>query len=1603
MLGDVNQPSLQEIQDARDALASARAATASSRAREAQSRNALEALSRVTRTESKQLFQAEREHTRDAQDLSATRGREQAAEQNLNNLIAGATSAAAVRPGMSADYPVVLFPVRIETRFQTELSPPELWIRVYPDELLALTHESELTEDEIKFAEDYWQSSWKNAIAAKQNGWTETKSWLEAQKDPWRKLVGHVPSARAAWLARQLEPEEFDLKNPPTKAEPQFPPVTQREHSWTRAAETTLLPDRFTVYLYRGGAQIYQQPFDNPVKEPLRLTANPETTGDDPLITLPNSGIRINQKARWTLDFDSAVEVGLGVRLKLTQQDLTLRFDRVMVLGLKETLGPLTGKAQIERLLDDHHYSRGLAFVPQGTSTKNTSRTSAGYDKGDLGGERSFEIERVGDLLTKKPEDAPKTNGQYFGEALGVDPAAVRFVDVTSGIERESARHMNNALWPATLGYFLEQMLDGVFNGEQRQAARRYFVNWVAGRGHYPAFRVGAVPYGILPVSSLDSWVVDANEADEVARALPDGLKSALQIWRAASNAAPRIGLSADADADLCHVLAMDAATREVWIRNATGPDYHGNITSLFGVDGDGLATQQKIELARQVAARLGHPEWAVRIMGMTFANAAHWMSYETNADPIGFDANGKPRGVPLVLDQMPPEQTDADYLEWILNAQLDELRDQNFPPDSVPPNALLYVLLRHAALIEYRARGLNAMVSAGAARPEEHYEPELIGIIPGTENAPTIWQRFNQQLPGTSQLLGDFIFQNRHVPEDTQLPSFFDSLQALKDLAADELQRLCAEEIDLCSHRLDAWITSLPARRLWQMRATKPLGSHLGAYSWVENLKPVDQSRVRQAQVGGQVVSVQANSGGYIHAPSMDHAATAAILRNAYLTRQGEAQERYAIDLSSAQVRTAIEILDAVRNGQPLWAVLGYRFERALQDRQLSQYIFDFRKLYPWVDPTHDTNGELPQGAEAIAARYVVHGVKLRDQWRNHKASLQGKPFDGSQLVLDTVSDLKTNHAARTKIESALDELDSSVDALADLLTAESVFQAVRGNTTATVASLDSMSRGLRPPEPELAAQPRDGIVLTHRVATLLGTPTLKAWPNHPTPRSIAEPALNGWAAELLGDPASMQCSVSFKAPQGGGSSVVSISELRLQAIDFVAWAAQKNTNDKDALSALDRLVIDGAFAKVRNLTEEPAALEIDYQPNGSTAMLDALEMARAIQDVLGNARPLMPRDLLALDAQVSETAMKQLTLEMENRLDQNNVTDTALKNFNSLTGDLANQLAAVQNAVDQFKAANNSGNLPDLAQLRKLLQDISLYGISSAFPVNWIGNSLANVEELLAQGQAVLIGAQRRLEIANDSKQDLKDRLQAVFGRDFVALPRFVFDQDNGASELEQALAFGPALVKEGSDPFVVRKWFQKAAIVRPALNTWKNLELMRCALASKQLDFEIAQLPYDKTESWVALPFQTPLKAARVSLALHRMVTPQPGDEWCGLLLDEWSEMVPNLTESTGVAFYYDNPGAEAPQAVLVAVPPDPNQTNWTTETLATIVNETLDLAKVRAVDGELLGDLGQFLPALCFAGNVANDTVATNFNQYTSASPAVRNQSGHQSGH
>jgi hypothetical protein len=146
---------------------------------------------------------------------------------------------------------------------------------------------------------------------------------------------------------------------------------------------------------------------------------------------------------------------------------------------------------------------------------------------------------------------------------------------------------------------------------------------------------------------------------------------------------------------------------------------------------------------------------------------------------------------------------------------------------------------------------------------------------------------------------------------------------------------------------------------------------------------------------------------------------------------------------------------------------------------------------------------------------------------------------------------------------------------------------------------------------------------------------------------------------------------------------------------------------------------------------------------------------------------------------------------------------------------------------------------------------------------------------------------------------------------------------------------------------------------AQVRPAVRTLEALSCCSEALGTGQpLRLHVGQLPAPaagSSQRWAGLPIDgVPVPGNVVSLGLVGASLPAEGRALAGLLVDEWVEVVPSRRETTAVAFHYQAPGAEAPQAILLAVPSRADATRWEAADLEAALLETIDLVHGRTAD-------------------------------------------------
>jgi hypothetical protein len=406
-----------------------------------------------------------------------------------------------------------------------------------------------------------------------------------------------------------------------------------------------------------------------PVQDPLTLSLPLSADLDDDAVDLSGDGLRVDPDVLWTFDFERAEQAGMAVRFSLAARDFELGFQRVLALGVKSSLTPEESAQELEALFDGHHYTRGLSFVAQGTPTNNTRSTTSGYPVRDPAGAQSFAIERGVSLAR------PGADGERFMTALGLRTSVADHIEGADRDEQRPAWAMATALWPGTLGYFLDQLMAPVLDRPAIQEAWRHFTGYVRARGAFPAFRVGDVPYALLPISSLYDWQPEL-DATGAARVLPPLLLRARGIWARLADNAPHVNRTNDPDADLLETLALDASTREVRVRYAIGFETQVNLIGYLGAGTEAWVTLQRT-IARQVLDAIGQPDWDPRVLYLAYGDAAWPVRYglitgtELTADrPAELLSETQPLGI--------------DYIRYIRRATVEMLREPAVSGDAM-------------------------------------------------------------------------------------------------------------------------------------------------------------------------------------------------------------------------------------------------------------------------------------------------------------------------------------------------------------------------------------------------------------------------------------------------------------------------------------------------------------------------------------------------------------------------------------------------------------------------------------------------------------------------------------------------------------------------------------------------------------------------------------------------------------------------------------------------------------------------------------------------------------------------------------------------------
>lgn len=1432
-------------------------------------------------------------------------------------------------------FPVSLLPVRLEARFAAKA----LRVRIYPDLIHANAHSLKLTEFEAQAGYAYWTALWADK--------GENTEQITLERERLGALLG---ARRALYVAGETEPLNWEKWD---GGEPTFPEIETIEALPPVSAD--LLPDFWTWRLYNTSkVEIMRGRCKNDVATDLCMAPTfgeaesrieAESSHDDEIAAFLKA-----QNLRWMVDFKAAVAAGMAFEIRLG--DMVPRFGALLVAGVRINDDHGAAAEQLNDQFRAHWFSHGLDALPTGTVTNNTDDGTtdqttalpdmdAVFEQNEerrplLAAGRAALVRQSPPALLKMPaaDTLSVSLGMNFGNILDRTPNADRLDGLGGAVF--------NTVTGTGLGQFYADAMatewggNAPIGGAYRAAARHHF-DWVRASGPVPSLRVGAQPYGVLPIqarlnqetaakedvpivsailsllhpflASLPVATLDPEATDGIPDDSPEqAVIGLLEVLGAVPNphALHLRTLTHNAAGDAARVVgaldAIEAIFSDPNTQKGMGWEVHlgGFRARITGVPNAHEPNAKAPLLAHQRAEVEALKSWIL----------AGWITPLLQGDVID------------IIEQDIDPLLDAYEEAW--DAMPDILRRHFFRGgiSDAPPAVDKPVGLMNFVHSTYDLEAQPVPTTVTADGTLEQLDSLLELALNELQSPGPVADR-DSLLDAPAPLLHWLIDQAwmRVLPADAQeLSAALALLQAriadpsgadkddpdLTGLIA-ELDRLMRESLSLFMNRLDAWVTSFASKRLANLRADQPRGITIGGYGWLLDLKK----------------TMEPVSQGFIHTHSMNHAATAAVLRSGwagYGTSQATAP--LSVDLTSDRMRGAMWILDAVRGGEDLAEVLGARFERMLHedDLPLDRYIDDVRAIVNAGRGLPRPEAQIADGV-AIARAFSTDLTPEEQTIRNDLLSL-ASPFTGGSAAA----------LRNRRVRALYHQLAAELDAVADVTLAQSVHALAQGKDTQSGAMLNMLGdQEGAVPEIDLPYMPRQAQTITHRIAAICpgGTEAKRV-----DPLSVAEPGLWDWLAERL--PAPEDVELPVRVPMANGRlrriGTVRASELDITSVEMMALCGR---GESQAGSPLGRLMRVRALAKYAARIADPGVVDLQFTANlRQRISVDQFGIvAGAARAALSRMRALTVVDLTppgevptaTLDGGALETRLATLT----------------------------DRLVALK-AQLEFAGSDPSLMLPIAARLAA----IRVTGAAA------LGEAPEDAEVYQGVIEA-LAGRIDALRAAGDTDETL---LAGGIGKVLTILPPIDLARDHPIFDAQDNGQVVRDVDTEGT------LWFRqirRTAEGADALGDFLDLVHALTPQASEQSG--VLQLPVHD-ERWAAVA--TPKADTRDRMCLYiasgfkDVAKSRP---LAGIVAATWVDAIPRADQQTGLAVHFDSPSARPPQAILLSMLDKPEKMATDDQVYDQLIG-TLELTRLRAIGADRIAQLGHIAPATFLPGTV-----------------------------
>lgn len=1558
-------------------------------------------------------------------------------------------------------FPILLFPVRIETRFVNR-NGEKLLVRFFPDDIAIQTFEKPLMAEEKVRGVEY------NLITD-----------ISLKKASWDGLCASFGQTRAAWIA--LNSTTTDIKS----------------SSWTEAPHTKIMPDKFIVKLYKKNIAIPVREVEgNPIPDILDVGINPK---DDQSLKNDNNILEASDDIKWMIDFDEAVIKGMAISIPLFGDEHITGFEKLIAVGVKTSSDESVGSSLLEELIDSHHYTNGLAILKQGESVKNTKENRAGYTSFEYGNEISYAVEQEGPLITSTPNRTEKVDGELLADALGVPKASFDHIIRADGTDIQDAKRFANMGFKAVLG---NPMLKYGFrwnNYEQIEKLRNFFTEHVRGRGTIPSFRVGKVPYGVLLSADLDKIPKRHPSLEEDLKARIREIIGEMEDTVFIPALDDRRGFYKEGDnPELSFVegQASTALSNGHFLRFASGPELTWNLLQLEG---------------KQAEADI----W--------YNNQVLFSDEITNNPILGFKDKARitmtsfaPENIklekPLIQDGYLSKEGalgsmsggNMNFLNWLSLANFEDVLDENFNLSgaSDKPNSLLYETIRKSLLLDYWHTAANYLDFT----LDERIEPELVNIPIVNTNVPApyegqgaynpynffpsfnyfnnteipeysyfqywrvitkamkwfksnnpdldlleyvvdwssveqICMSFEEQNPmmiprpsessmmvqnAFSQLSmyaqqndpfilteeqyfteakyqwnedvtvhynkweiinfrynGELIWEllsngrNNGDTQRTVLDSVLDDILYCSDLTPLELDLLFKGLLDCCADRVDAWKHACFADHFNNKRydsGDNPIHkTYIGAYGWLTNLEPKaftdftpswPQSSKNTAFTSkyGSSVKKDEKNAGFIWTPSLNQAVTTAVLRAGFVNKANQNEPSMLLtNMTSEKIRRVEKIFDAVRSGQDVASILGYRLEKQISESSVNNsFIYELRKEFPLGVKENDLS---EQEIAVLAERNTIDGVELLNAIEsstngNISSMLSSFISNPPQDLIEIVEDLVTTR-----------------DAIGDYAISEGMHQLTQGNMPAAKSWLDVDELGSTPPEGRFFKTPRTGKTYTSKVLLNMNTIDFDDSITNISTQTVVEPTLNNWLASLIGGLDQIEVNCRLK----DSDDVISNQALTVDNLGF-----PNVSGDFNPLSPLDlvlmipdRLSLNASTLtllireRVKVLYADKELVDIEFDNGGvNKSLKQVFPLLKQLKKMIKQAQTLSPLDFVSPVVNVTTPESLFDLEDLEDRV--SHCLDTFLDLDNAFDGSLS-----IGDIKKQLKQVSEFGIT---IALNKDLEDADIYAqVYEAVEQEYLSRK-TQIGVVSVPNYLTTLGSEPSSQEIEDYISDLNSIMSNIYGGNYILLPSFT-NPSQGVLHNQNS----SDLLTNGN----INSWFHSEARVRGQLENIEWVKLLEdehnrdsstpsTSPRSDKLDIAALQLPYDHSASGVNrwMNFKVSTEEALDNAVCFSVIGDSDfsssSQKYCGLVIDTWTETLPAEEETTGIALNYDRPKAKAPQACIMAVSPSITG-NWSWDDLAYSVNNVYNSAEIRGETYENLleGFGGQILPATSYS--------------------------------